>query len=200
MWYFIFLLQLRSFSGGDLQGDLTMKHKSSVVGYYRSDLISDNLMEMHGGKREIHYSKKKLVIQYYFNCWLLHAKSWKEGHCVGTIRRMLEIENPVWDFQECLKFSGRLECVCCVVEARMQMQFWRAHIKRVQMPLKQLFNGAWSIKLSFVKIEYFEMNHSSKFGASAIEICALNFDYQHCLHVSIPGILLVYIMWPNYSN
>ena len=69
-------------------------------------------------------------------------KSWKEGQCVGTIRKMLEIENPVWDFQECLKFSGRLECVCCVVDARMQMQFWRAHIKRVQMPLKQLFNGA----------------------------------------------------------
>ena len=66
------------------------------------------------------------------------------------------------------------------------------------------------------------MNHSSKFCASAIPMTsinffqpkrkkiifyfpsALNFDYLHgfvkCLHVSISGILLVYIMWPNYSN
>ena len=40
-----------------------MNPKSSVVGYYGSDLISDNLMEMQGGKGEIHYFKKKLVIQ-----------------------------------------------------------------------------------------------------------------------------------------
>ena len=66
------------------------------------------------------------------------------------------------------------------------------------------------------------MNHSSKFCAFAIPMTsinffqpkrkkiifyfpsALNFDYLHgfvkCLHVSISGILLVYIMWPNYSN
>ena len=54
----IFLISTTSFSGGDLPGDLTMNPKSSVVGYYGSDLISDNLMEMQGGKGEIHYHFK----------------------------------------------------------------------------------------------------------------------------------------------
>ena len=38
-----------------------MNPKSSVVGYYGMDLISDNLMEMQGGKGEIHYFKTKLA-------------------------------------------------------------------------------------------------------------------------------------------
>ena len=50
---------MRSFSGGDLPADLTMNPKSSVAGYYGMDLISDNLMEMQGGKGEINYFKTK---------------------------------------------------------------------------------------------------------------------------------------------
>ena len=101
----IFHISTTSFSGGDLPGDLTMNPKSSVVGYYGSDLISDNLMEMERGKGDIHYYFKTKLACYSIVLPLLSQqcnadfstpnKSWKEGHCVGTIRKMLEIENPV---------------------------------------------------------------------------------------------------------
>ena len=41
-----------------------MNPKSSVVGYYGSDLISDNLMEMERGKGEIHYYFKTKLASY----------------------------------------------------------------------------------------------------------------------------------------
>ena len=104
LWYFIFLLQLRSFSGGDLPADLTMNPKSSVVGYYGMDLISDNLMEMQGGKGEIHYFKTKLaccsiVLQ------LLASQRQK------LERRTLcgNFQKDVTDRKPCLRFSRMFE-------------------------------------------------------------------------------------------
>ena len=100
----IFLLKLRSFSGGDLPGDLTMNPKSSVVGYYGSDLISDNLVEMEGGKGEIHYINTKLTC-YSIVLQLLASPRQK------LERRTLcgNYQKDVRDGKPCLRFSRMFE-------------------------------------------------------------------------------------------